>query len=109
MRTGMHRRPDAPAGISLLMVLGTYLLDRQESTWQETLADALQALGYTRHAARQAIARAATAGVLETRRQGRRALVSLTTEGNELLRDGERRIFTFGQPWSWDGSWLLLS
>jgi phenylacetic acid degradation operon negative regulatory protein len=109
VRTGISRRPpEAPAGISLLMLLGVYVLERG-STWQEALAHALQALGYTRHAARQSIARAIRAGQLETTRQGRRALVSLTPDGIELLRDGERRMFTFGQPWSWDGSWLLVS
>jgi phenylacetic acid degradation operon negative regulatory protein len=35
--------------------------------------------------------------------------MSLTGRGIELLRDGEHRIFTFGQPWKWDGSWLLVS
>jgi phenylacetic acid degradation operon negative regulatory protein len=109
MRTAPTRRPDAPAGISLLMILGVYLLDGAESIWQEALATSLQTLGYTRHAARQSIARATRAGLLETRREGRRARMSLSRQGLELLRDGEQRIFTFGEPWSWDGSWLLVS
>lgn len=109
MRTASTRPPDVPAGISLLMILGIYLLDREESIWQEALATALQTLGYTRHAARQSIARAARSGLLATTRTGRRARMSLTAQGTELLRDGEQRIFTFGEPWSWDGSWLLVS
>ncbi len=91
------------------MVLGMYLLDREDGIWQETLANALQSLGYTPQAARQSIARATRAGLLDTERHGRRARMSLTREGIELLRDGEQRIFSFGEPWSWDGSWLLVS
>jgi phenylacetic acid degradation operon negative regulatory protein len=109
MRTASTRPPEAPAGISLLMTLGVYLLDGEASIWQEALAAGLQTLGYTRHAARQSIARATRSGLLDTTREGRRARMSLTPEGIELLRDGEQRIFTFGQPWSWDGTWLLVS
>jgi phenylacetic acid degradation operon negative regulatory protein len=101
--------PDAPAGISLLMVLGFYLLDGPESVWQEALVAALQRLGYTGHAARQAVARATRRGVLAAERHGRRARMSLTQAGTDLLREGEQRLFAFGEPWTWDGSWLLLS
>jgi phenylacetic acid degradation operon negative regulatory protein len=101
--------PSAPAGISLLMILGVHLLHGPEATWQETLVGALERLGYTRHAARRAIARAVQRGVLAAERDGRRARMSLTSTGRELLSDGERRLFSFGEPWTWDGSWLLLS
>jgi phenylacetic acid degradation operon negative regulatory protein len=101
--------PQAPAGIALLMVLGLFLLDHEASIWQETLVAALRQLGYTEHAARQAIARATRRGVLGAERFGRRARMSLTPAGIQLLRAGEQRLFAFGEPWSWDGSWLLLS
>jgi phenylacetic acid degradation operon negative regulatory protein len=91
------------------MVLGVVMLDGASTVWQETLVLALQRLGYTRHAARQAIARATRTGLLAAERQGRRARMSLTTAGVDLLRDGEHRLFTFGQPWSWDGSWLVVT
>jgi phenylacetic acid degradation operon negative regulatory protein len=101
--------PAAPAGIALLMILGVYLLDGPEGVSQATLVLALQRLGYTGHAARQAIARAMRGGTLAAERDGRRARMSLTPAGAELLRDGEQRLFTFGESWSWDGSWLLVS
>jgi phenylacetic acid degradation operon negative regulatory protein len=91
------------------MILGIHLLDGPEATWQETLVNALERLGYTRHAARRAIARAVQRRILAAERHGRRALMSLTPTGTDLLRDGERRLFSFGEPWTWDGSWLLLS
>ncbi|HEV8460930.1 MAG TPA: PaaX family transcriptional regulator C-terminal domain-containing protein [Gaiellaceae bacterium] len=101
--------PGGPAGIALLMILGFSLLDGPPSVWQEALVSALQRLGYTGHAARQAVARATRHGLLSVERHGRRARMSLSPAGVELLRDGERRLFAFGEPWTWDGSWLLLN
>jgi phenylacetic acid degradation operon negative regulatory protein len=106
---GNGASPGPPAGISLLMVLGLYLLDGPPSVWQETLVLGLKRLGYTNHAARQAIARATRRGILATERHGRRARMSLTTEGEELLRDGRRRLFAFGESWKWDGRWLVVT
>ena len=97
------------------MVLGMYLVDGPPSyewrsdVWQETLVLSLEHLGYTNHAARQAIARAARTGILAAQRHGRRAHMSLTNTGQELLRDGGRRLLAFGEPWKWDGCWLLLN
>jgi phenylacetic acid degradation operon negative regulatory protein len=101
--------PGPSAGISLLMVLGLYVLDGQACVWQETLVLALERLGYTNHAARQAIARAARSGTIVAERHGRRAQMSLTDAGAALLRDGGKRLFAFGEPWSWDGRWLLVT
>lgn len=101
--------PAAPAGISLLMILGVYLLDGVESISQASLVLALKRLGYTGDAARQAIARATRRGLLAAERHGRHAHMSLTPAGVELLRDGQHRLFTFGEPWTWDGRWLLVS
>ena len=101
--------PAAPAGISLLMILGVYLLDGAESISQASLVLALRRLGHTGDAARQAIARATRRGLLAAERHGRHAHMSLTPAGVELLRDGQHRLFTFGEPWTWDGRWLLVS
>jgi phenylacetic acid degradation operon negative regulatory protein len=116
MRTGYDDHgPGPPAGISLLMVLGMYLVDgppsyeRRGEVWQETLVLSLEHLGYTNHAARQAVARATRRGILAAKRHGRRARMSLTDVGQELLGEGGRRLLAFGEPWKWDGCWLLLN
>ena len=68
-----RRSVGAPAARSLLLtVLGEYLLPRGEPVWQETLVNALTALGYTSQAARQALARSAREGWLASERRGRR-------------------------------------
>jgi phenylacetic acid degradation operon negative regulatory protein len=104
-----RRSVGAPAARSVLLtVLGEYVLPRGEGVWQETLVEALGALGHKPHAARQAVARSVTAGWLQTTRHGRRARVSLTDATARMLSEGAERIYSFGAPWEWDGRWLLV-
>jgi phenylacetic acid degradation operon negative regulatory protein len=104
-----RRSVGAPAARSLLLtILGEYLLPRDQPVWHETLVSALASVGYTEHAARQALARSVRDGWLTTERAGRRARVALSDRAAELLRTGARRIYTFGNPWEWDGRWLVL-
>ncbi|HTT30004.1 MAG TPA: PaaX family transcriptional regulator C-terminal domain-containing protein [Solirubrobacteraceae bacterium] len=104
-----RRSVGAPAARSLLLtILGEYVLPRDEAVWQETLVGALVSVGYTQHAARQALARSVRDGWLSTSRHGRRARVSLSDRSADLLRTGAERIYSFGSPWDWDGRWLVL-
>lgn len=103
-----RRSVGSPAARSLLMtILGEYVL-AGDGAWQETLVAALGAIGYREQAARQALSRSARAGWLETERHGRRARILLTEAGRQLLTTGAERIYSFGQPWDWDGRWLLV-
>jgi phenylacetic acid degradation operon negative regulatory protein len=110
MNDPLRRRSlGSPAARSILLtVLGEYLLPRGESVWQETLVAALSALGYSEHAARQALARSVRDGWLESERHGRRARVHLTPATEELLRSGAQRIYSFGKAWDWSGEWLIV-
>jgi phenylacetic acid degradation operon negative regulatory protein len=107
--------PDTRAGSApvartmLLMVLGAHVFRRREDVWQETLVGAVQAVGHTERTARQAIARSTREGWLEAERHGRRARMRLTGKALEILADGERRLFAFGEPRAWDGTWLLVA
>lgn len=100
----------APAARSLLLtVLGEYVLPRAGAgVWQETLVEALVALGYSEHAARQAIARSTRDGWLMGQRRGRRTRTTLSDHAVQLLRPGAERIYSFAEPWQWDGRWLVL-
>ena len=84
------------------------MLPRGEPVWQETLVAALVSVGYTEHAARQALARSVRDGWLESSRYGRRSRVTLSERAAELLSAGAARIYSFGSPWRWDGRWLVL-
>jgi phenylacetic acid degradation operon negative regulatory protein len=104
-----RRSVGAPAARSLLLtILGEFVLPRGEPVWQETLVRVLESVGYTQQAARQALARSARGGWLETERVGRRARLSLSPGTASLLRTGADRIYSFGSPWEWDGRWLVL-
>ena len=104
-----RRSVGAPAARSaLLTILGEYVLPASGGAWQETLIGALGTLGYKTHAARQALARSVSAGWLETERHGRRSRVHLTPDTAEMLRSGAERIYSFGEPWEWEGRWLLV-
>ncbi len=93
----------------LLTVLGEFVLPRTEPVWTQTLIDVLAALGVEEKSARQALARTAAEGLLESDRSGRRVRWSLTTQGRRLLTDGAARIYSFGAPTGpWDGRWLVL-
>jgi phenylacetic acid degradation operon negative regulatory protein len=92
----------------LLTVLGEYVLPRPPGVWRETLVAALAALGYKEQAARQALARSAGEGWLRTERRGRRARMFLGEGTAAMLETGAARIYAFGDPWIWDGRWLLV-
>src|SRR4051812_30330763 len=104
-----RRSVGAPAARSaLLTVLGEYVLGAPAGVWQETLISALGTLDYRTQAARQALARSVAAGWLRTERHGRRSRVRLSEPTAAMLSAGAARIYGFGEPWSWDGRWLLV-
>lgn len=93
----------------LLTVLGEFVLPRREPVWTQVLIDVLGRLGVEQKSARQALARTAAEGLLESDRAGRRVRWSLTGQGRDLLSDGAARIYGFGAPApSWAGDWLVL-
>jgi phenylacetic acid degradation operon negative regulatory protein len=104
-----RRSVGAPAARSVLLtLLGEYVLPASGSAWQETLIGALETLDHKTPAARRALARSVTAGWLRTERHGRRSRVHLTPATAEMLRAGTERIYSFADPWEWDGRWLLV-
>lgn len=105
-----RRSVGAPAARSVLLtLLGEYVLPAPDGVWQETLIRALGTLDHKPQSARQALARSVTAGWLTTERHGRRARLHLTEDTADMLTVGARRIYSFGEPWEWDGHWLLVA
>jgi phenylacetic acid degradation operon negative regulatory protein len=108
----LSRRRELSGGSarSLLMtVLGEFVLPGAEPVWTATLVDVLALLDIEEKSARQALARTAAEGWLESERIGRRVRWSLTPQGRRLLETGAARIYSFGtgRP-DWDGQWLLI-
>ena len=105
-----RRSVGGPAARSVLLtLLGEYVLPAAGSVWQETL---IGALGDARP---QDARRAPGAGAQRDRgvaaapsaTAGARACTSPPATA-EMLRSGTERIYSFGDPWTWDGRWLLV-
>ena len=110
----MTATPHGPrAGTSakalLLTILGEFVLPRGGSAWTQSFVDGLATLGVAERNARQAIARTAEQGFVESERVGRRARWRLTAHGRELLTVGTERIYGFGADGDeWDDHWLVV-
>ena len=108
----LSRRRELAGGSarSLLMtVLGEFVLPGDTPVWTATLVDVLAMLDVEEKSARQALARTAAEGWLESERVGRRVRWSLTPQGRRLLETGAARIYSFGTDGhDWDGRWLMI-
>lgn len=108
----LSRRRELSGGSarSLLMtVLGEFVLPADEPVWTATLVDVLALLDIEEKSARQALARTAAEGWLESERLGRRVRWALTAQGRRLLETGAARIYSFGTDGpDWDGQWLMI-
>src|SRR6185436_12239844 len=105
-RPGPARGPSARA--YLLILLGDYAHDRSEAAWTHTVVKALGLVGFEEHAARQALNRSASAGLLVASRVGRRTRWHLTSAGHDSLTAARNRLFAPGPERDWNGDWLLL-
>jgi phenylacetic acid degradation operon negative regulatory protein len=106
-----RRETGATSARSLLLtVLGEFALPAGEPVWTGAFLGVLGGLGVEEKAARQALARTATEGLLRAERVGRRTRWHLTDRGSQLLEEGTERIYGFmrGQR-RWDGRWLVLA
>src|SRR6266540_6396830 len=108
MTFGDSPLPRASARSLLLTVMGEFAYD-DGAVWTTALLKILAGLGIEEHAARQAIARSAAAGWIESERQGRAVRWRLTEQGRAVVTDGQRRSEEFMTPSApWDGRWLVL-
>lgn len=100
---------DVSARSLLMTMLGEYMLPKGRPVWTSALVEALAMFGVEEKSARQALARTAAEGWLDSERMGRRVRWALTPPGRRLLTEGAQRIFDFGRrDQAWDGSWLVI-
>jgi phenylacetic acid degradation operon negative regulatory protein len=94
----------------LLTLLGDYWWQRTESLPSATLVALLAEFGVSDSAARAALSRLTRRRLLVTSKYGRRTFVRLSDRAAEILDEGARRIFSFGQyTHAWDGMWSLVA
>src|SRR5918996_5830576 len=92
----------------LLTVLGDFVIPDGRPVWTSTLVHVLVGVGVEERSARQAIARAASAGWIESERSGRRARWRLTPGGQRYIEEGAERVRSTSAPVAWDGKWLVI-
>lgn len=102
---------DAPPASSARSVLVTVLGDLVEPYDQPVRTAALlyvlNGLGLGESAARQAIARTGTSGLIAAERIGRETAWRLTDKAHRLFKEGDIRVFS--DITQWDGRWLVLN
>lgn len=91
-----------------LTILGAYVRRPQQRTWSGAMVAVLHEFGFSIEASRAALARLATRGLLERHRDGRFVSYSLSPAAQELLADGDRRIFSFGRTVARGDLWTFL-
>jgi phenylacetic acid degradation operon negative regulatory protein len=64
--------------------------------------------GFSTEAARAALSRLATRGLIARTKRGREVFYELTPRAIALLEEGDRRIFTFGDGAEASGRWTVL-
>lgn len=100
---------DTSARSVLMTILGECVLPAGDPVWTATLVDALALFDIEEKSARQALARTAGEGWIESERVGRRVRWRLTEPGRRLLAEGAERIYGFGSGHhEWDGRWLVI-
>ncbi|WP_320669809.1 PaaX family transcriptional regulator [Patulibacter defluvii] len=92
----------------VLTILGIHLRAPRATIWSGGAVALLGELGFSTEAARAALARLATRGLLERHKDGRLVFYALTTRAEELLSDGDRRIYAFGRTAPSSESWTVV-
>jgi phenylacetic acid degradation operon negative regulatory protein len=93
----------------LLAFLGDHVLGREVCVFSGSYLDVMERVGVSEHATRSTLTRMVRRGLLCRRRQGRKMFFGLTERSNEILADGEARIWGTGPVnTDGDGEWTLV-
>ena len=113
--TWAESRPvrDLPVGSArslLLTMLSELTLPLNEPTWTSSLLYVLTGLGLEEQTARQAIARAADAGLIASEKHGRTVRWTVTDAGKSHIESITRRAASLiNPPDRWDGNCLIVA
>lgn len=106
-----HRElPVGSARSLLLTMLGALVLPHQQPVWTASLLYVMTGLGLEEQTARQAIARAADAGLIVNEKHGRAVRWIVTDAAKaEIVEVTERAESLINPPQRWDGRCLVLA
>lgn len=92
----------------VLTILGAHVRRPGERVWSGGMVDLLSAFGFSRGAARAALARLVLRDLLVRARRARFVYYMLGTRTETLLAEGDRRIFSFGRTTPAVDVWTVL-
>lgn len=104
---GRFRETLQPQDLAIT-ILGAYVRRPGERVWSGGMVDLLGEFGFSTEAARAALSRLVTRGLLLRHREGRLAYYAVTARAQELLAEGDRRIFSFGRRAPAADAWTLV-
>ena len=91
-----------------ITILGSQMGHSHWRFWSGGMVELLGEFGFSAEAVRAALARLVTRGFLERHRDGRLINYALTPHAQELLAEGDRRIFSFGRRSPDADAWTFL-
>lgn len=92
----------------VLTILGAHVRRPGEKVWSGGMVDLLSSFGFSRGAARAALARLVLRDLLVRARRARFVYYVLGTRTETLLAEGDRRIFSFGRTTPAADVWTVL-
>jgi phenylacetic acid degradation operon negative regulatory protein len=90
-----------------LTIFGAHVRRPADTAWSGGMVQILGEFGFSAEASRAALARLVTRGLLRRRKDGRLVFYALTARAEELLSEGDERIFSFGRERR-AGGWTVL-
>lgn len=103
----MSKRPTLQTQFIIFVLFGDVVIPRGGQIWASSLLSLLELLGVGERAARSTLSRMVRKRWLNTKREGRHSLYTLTLKGRRLLTEGGQRIFE-PRKRDWDGRWHLV-
>jgi phenylacetic acid degradation operon negative regulatory protein len=91
-----------------ITILGSHMRRAGGRVWSGGMVKLIGEFGFSTEAVRAALSRLVTRGMLERHRDGRMINYALTPRAQELLAEGDRRIFSFGRRAPGADAWTLL-
>lgn len=91
-----------------ITILGAHLRRPGERVWSGGMVEILGEFGFSTEAARAALSRLVSRGLLQRQREGRLVFYVLSSRAHELLAEGDRRIFSFGRGAPAADAWTVV-
>ena len=105
--SAIELEPIRPQELAITL-LGAYVRPDPRPVWSGGIVQLLEEFGFSTSAARATLSRLVDRGYLRRVRNGRLVSYKITKHCEEVLIEGEQRIFSLGTNNVWDGSWTVV-